>query len=145
MEISKAVEYGRHDGARLAGDLYLPADADNRPAIIAVHGGGFQLGSRDFYQYLGPCLAAHGYVVFSIDYRLTRGGENLYPAAVHDVRAAVQWLRSRAAELKIDPARIALIGDSAGAHLSSLVALAGDTPAYADACRDDPYAGVTRK
>ena len=64
---------------------------------------------------------------FSIDYRLTRDGQNHYPAAVHDVRAAVQWVRSHGAELKIDPARIALMGDSAGAHLGALVALAGDT------------------
>ena len=65
-------------------------------------------GSWDSY------LAAHGYAVFSIDYRLTRDGENHYPAAVHDVRAAVQWARSHAAELNIDPARLALTGRSAG-------------------------------
>jgi acetyl esterase/lipase len=145
VETRKAVLYGTHEGAVLVGDLYLPKGAENLPAIVAVHGGGWQVGSRDIYQYMGPYLAAHGYAVFSIDYRLTRDGQNHYPAAVHDVRAAVQWVRSNGAGLKIDPARIALMGDSAGAYLSALVALAGDSPDYANACRDDPYASVSTK
>ena len=145
VETRKAVQYGTHDGATLIGDLYLPEGGTIRPAIIAVHGGGYQLGSRDLYRYLGPYLAANGYAVFSIDYRLMRDEKNRYPAAVNDTRAAVQWVRSRAAELKIDPARIALMGDSAGAHLSALVALAGDSPDYANAYTDDPYANVSTK
>jgi acetyl esterase/lipase len=145
VETRKAVQYGTHDGATLIGDLYLPEGGTIRPAIIAVHGGGYQLGSRDLYRYLGPHLAANGYAVFSIDYRLMRDEKNRYPAAVNDTRAAVQWVRSRAAELKIDPARIALMGDSAGAHLSALVALAGDSPDYENAYPDDPYANVSTK
>jgi acetyl esterase/lipase len=145
VETRKAVLYGTHDGAALVGDLYLPKGAENLPAIVAVHGGGWQVGSRDIYQFMGPYLAAHGYAVFSIDYRLTRDGQNHYPAAVHDVRAAVQWVRSNGAGLKIDPARIALMGDSAGAYLGALVALAGDSSDYANAYRDDPYASVSTK
>ncbi len=145
VETRKAVQYGTHDGDTLVGDLYLPEGTAIHPAIIAVHGGGYQLGSRDLYRYMGPHLAARGYAVFSIDYRLIRDGKNRYPAAVHDTRAAVQWVRSHAAELRIDPARIALMGDSAGAHLSALVALAGDSPDYANAYPDDPYAGVSTK
>ncbi len=143
METRKAVQYGTHDGAALVGDLWLPEGPESCPAIVAVHGGGFQAGSRDIYQYMSPYLAERRYAVFSIDYRLIRDGANRYPAAVHDVRAAVQWVRSHAAELKIDPERLALMGDSAGAYLSALVALAGDTPAYAHAYRDDPYASVS--
>jgi acetyl esterase/lipase len=94
---------------------------------------------------MGPYLATRGYSVFSIDYRLTRDGQNHYPAAIHDVRAAIQWTRSHGAELNIDPARIALMGDSAGAHLGALVALAGDSTDYANAYRDDPYASVSTK
>jgi acetyl esterase/lipase len=63
--------------------------------------------------------------------------------AIHDVRAAVQWLRSDAVDLPIDPKRIALIGDSAGAHLAAMVALAGDAPEFSTAYRDDPYAPVS--
>ena len=145
VEARKAVQYGTHDDAPLVGDLYLPKETENRPAVIAVHGGAWQVGSRDIYQYMGPYLAANGYAVFSIDYRLTRDGQNHFPAAVHDVRAAVQWVRSQGTELRIDPARIALMGDSAGAQLGALVALAGDSSNYANAYRDDPYANVSTK
>jgi acetyl esterase/lipase len=145
VEARAAVQYASHDGDALIGDLYLPKGGTNRPAIIAVHGGGWQTASRDIYRYMAPYLAAHGYTVFSVDYRLTREGRNRYPAAVHDVRAAVQWMRSRGMELGIDQARIALMGDSAGAHLAALVALAGDSADYADSYRDDPYAGVSTK
>jgi acetyl esterase/lipase len=145
VETRKAVLYGTHDGAPLVGDPYLPKGAENLPAIVAVHGGGWQVGSRDIYQYMGPYFTSHGYAVFSIDYRLARDGQNHYPAAVHDVRSAVQWVRSHSAELRIDPVRIVLMGDSAGAHLSALVALAGDSPDYANAYRDDPYASVSTK
>jgi len=110
VETRKAVQYGTHDGATLVGDLYLPEDGKIHPAIVAVHGGGYQLGSRDLYRYMGPHLAANGYAVISIDYRLIHDEKNRYPAAVNDTRAAVQWVRSHAAELKIDPVRIALMG-----------------------------------
>ena len=143
VETRKGMQYGIHDGTILLGDLYLPEGRQSNPAIVAVHGGGFQLGSRDIYQYMGPYLASRGYAVFSIDYRLIRDGKNRYPAAVHDTRAAVQWVRSHAVELNIDPARIALMGDSAGGCLSALVALAGDLPEYANAYPDDPYADVS--
>jgi acetyl esterase/lipase len=145
VETRKAIQYGTHDGTALIGDLYFPEGTETRPAVIAVHGGGFQVGSRDFYQYLGPYLARRGYALFSIDYRLTRDGKNRYPAAVNDVRAAIQWMRSQAVDLKIDPARIALMGDSAGGYLSAQVALAGESPAYAHAYPDDPYANVSTK
>ena len=57
----------------------------------------------------------------------------------------MQWIRGHAAELNIDPVRIALMGDSAGAHLGSLVALAGDSPRFVDAYPDDPYAKQSTK
>jgi acetyl esterase/lipase len=109
---------------------------------VAVHGGGWQLGTAESYQYWGSYLAHHGYVLFAINYRLVDGPKNRYPAAVHDTRAAVQFLRSQAAALKVDPNRIGCMGDSAGAHLAALVALAGDSPPFADAYPHDPYASV---
>ena len=77
VETRKAVQYGSHDGTALIGDLYLPKGTESRPAIVAVHGGGWQFGSRDIYQYIGPYLAARGYAVFSIDYRLIRDGKTV--------------------------------------------------------------------
>jgi acetyl esterase/lipase len=109
---------------------------------VAIHGGGWQLGTAEAYQSWGPYLAHRGYVLFAINYRLVQSDKNRYPAAVHDTRAAVQFLRSQAATLKVDPTRIGCMEDSAGAHLAALVALAGDSPPFAEAYPHDPYTGV---
>lgn len=145
IDIRQGIEYARHDGAVLLGDLYAPEAPGRHPAIVAVHGGGWQLGSRESYRHWGPYLAARGYTVFAVGYRLSKPGEPSFPAAVHDIRAAVQFLRGRGEAVKADPARLALMGDSAGAHLAALVALAGDSPGFAGAYRDDAHAGLSTK
>jgi acetyl esterase/lipase len=84
-------------------------------------------------------LAKNGYAVFAIDYRLMRQGANIYPAAVYDTKTAIQYVRANASSLGIDPDRIGLIGDSAGAHLAALVALAGDQPQFSAQYLSDPF------
>lgn len=145
IEQRKAVQYGSHDGVPLVGDLYAPKVTGKYPALVAVHGGGWQTGSRATYQYWGRFLAQRGYVVFAVDYRLVKDGKNRYPAAVQDVRAAIRFLRANALEIKADPDRIGLLGESAGAQLVSLVGLTGDSPDIPDPYRDDPYATVSAK
>jgi acetyl esterase/lipase len=144
-DVQRGLAYGQHDGAKLTGDLYSPKAPGKYPALVAAHGGGWQVGNAGVYRYWGPYLAQRGYVLFSVDYRLVRDGKKMYPEAVHDVRAAVQFLRSRGEAIKVDPGRIGLIGDSAGAHLAALVALAGDGPQFAGVYKDDPYATVSTK
>ncbi len=139
------VEYARHDGVALLGDIYVPDGPGPFPALIGVHGGGWQQGSRDIYKHWGPFLAARGYVLLAVDYRTAAPGRKSYPDAVHDVRAAVQFLKGEAASYKVDPARVALIGDSAGGHLATLVALAGDHPTFAGAYLDDKHAAQSTK
>src|SRR5438094_4975415 len=107
----------------LKGDLYLPRGGGEDPALVAADGGGWQIGDKDFYQHWGPYLAQRGIATFSVNYRLT-GGKKMYPEAVQDVRAAVNFLLEKQ---EISGERIGLIGDSAGAHLAALVALSGDT------------------
>jgi acetyl esterase/lipase len=107
--------YVEHDGTKLVGDFYLPKDRAKAPAVVALHGGGWQAGSRAFYNYWGPFLARNGYALFAVDYRLAKQGT--YPAAVYDAKAAIQFVRAKAAEFDIDPDRIALMGDSAGGIL----------------------------
>lgn len=145
VEVRRGLEYVVHDGVRLAGDLYVPKAEGRYPAIIAIHGGGWQLGSPQGYQYWGPYLAQRGIIVYAISYRFSKPGQKSFPEAVHDVRAAVQFLRGRAAELRIDAERIGLMGDSAGGQLAALVALAGDHPNFANAYKDDPFANVSTK
>jgi acetyl esterase/lipase len=118
------LEFVEHGGTNLAGDLYLPKGLDKAPVVIAAHGGGWQAGSRAAYKYWGPFLARNGFALLSIDYRLGKAGA--YPGSVYDLKAAIQFVRAKAADLGLDPERIGLMGDSAGAHLAALVALAPD-------------------
>jgi acetyl esterase/lipase len=142
-EFRRGIVYATHDGVALQGDLYLPAGPGPFPVIVNVHGGYWRRGSRDTYQYWGPYLAARGYAGFSISYRLTKPGTKAFPEAVLDVRAPVQFMRGSAKELGLDPERIALWGNSAGALLAALVALAGDSPLFAGAYPRDPHAAVS--
>ena len=134
------VAYAEHDGVKLAGDLYSPKGLEKAPILIAAHGGGWQAGSPATYRHWGPFFAKHGIAVLAIRYRLSKPGAKSYPGAVHDVKAAVQFVRANATQLGIDAARIGMMGDSAGAHLVALVALAGDE--HASEHRDDPHAAT---
>lgn len=145
VEVQRGLEYARHDGVALAGDLYVPRAAGRYPVVVAVHGGGWQAGNRAAYQSWGNWLAARGHALYAITYRLSKPNEKSYPQAVHDLRAAIQFLKARGPAIKVDPERVALMGDSAGAHLVALVALAGDHPTFAGAYKDDPHASVSTK
>ena len=136
------IVFAEHDGVKLLGDLYLPEGLSNAPVLIGVHGGGWQLCDRKFYRNWGSYLAKHGYAVFAIDYRLMKPGVKTWPGVVGDCRAAVQFVRANAVEFGLDPQRIGMIGDSAGAHLSALVALAGDEPLFSNQYRDDACAAT---
>lgn len=137
------IQFAEHDGTRLVGDLYSPKGLDKAPVLVGVHGGGWQIGDRKFYTHWGSYLASNGYAVFAIEYRLMKPGLKTYPGAVYDVKAAVQYVRAKAEELGVDPDRVALMGDSAGAHLSALVALAGGEPAFSTDYRNDPYSSIS--
>jgi acetyl esterase/lipase len=121
--MQSSVAFAEHEGIKLVGDFCLPKGRAKAPALIAIHGGGWQIGDRSFYKYWGPFLAHNGYAVFAIEYRLGKPG--VYPNALYDVKAALQFVRAKAPDYDIDPDRVGLIGDSAGAHLASLLALAG--------------------
>jgi acetyl esterase/lipase len=147
VAIRRGIEYAEHDGAKLHGDLYHPVSRERTrlpivPVVIAVHGGGWRSGSPDSYKHWGPYLAEAGFAVFAIEYRLSKPGQKTYPAAVYDVRAAVQFARAQASQLAIDPDRIALMGDGAGAHLAALVTLANAEPAFSTQYKSDPNAST---
>jgi len=102
--------------------IYRAPLADNQPGMVYFHGGGFVIGSLNSHD--GTCRRlCHnaGCTVISVDYRLAP--EHRFPAAVDDSFAAALWVAENAKSLKIDPARIAVAGDSAGANLAAVVAL----------------------
>jgi acetyl esterase/lipase len=124
------VEYGRVGKKRLLLDVYLPRRAGSRrPAVIQIHGGGWVLGSKNEQGLpLVQHLASHGYVCFSIDYRLSPRAT--FPDHLVDVKRALAWVREHADEYGVDPSFIAVTGGSAGGHLTALAALTQNDPTY---------------
>src|SRR5512133_1177086 len=145
IETRPGVAYATHDGVALLGDLYLPAGAGPFPALVGVHGGGWQAGARNAFQFWGPYLAERGYALFAASYRLAKKGQKMFPEAVHDVLAAVQFVRGSAGEIKVDPERIGLFGASAGAHLAALAALGAGSEIFKNAYPNDAHAAVSTK
>lgn len=143
VEVRTDIPYRSADtGEQLDLDVYIPPrDAPRpipglrRPAILMIHGGSWVGGSK---RLLRPSpweprptairLAEAGYLVVAADYRLTRPGLPSWPGSDDDLREAVRWIRSHADELGLDPVRIAALGQSAGAHLATLLATT-DQPA----------------
>ncbi|MDT4905382.1 MAG: acetyl esterase, partial [Pseudonocardiales bacterium] len=107
---------------QLAVRIYRPSPADRAPVIVFFHGGGWVLCDLDSHDGLCRSLAnSTGSVIVSVDYR--RAPESRYPAAVEDCYAATAWVAENAEELRVDPARLALVGDSSGGNLAAAVAL----------------------
>jgi acetyl esterase/lipase len=127
--------------ARLYLDMLCPSPlpAMPVPAVIYLHGGGWAEGERStaLYPWLNPLLAAHGFVTASVTYRLSRFA--LYPAQIHDAKAAVRWLRVNAAQYHIDPERIGVWGDSAGGQLAALLGVTGGMPNLEGNCGSPEY------
>jgi acetyl esterase/lipase len=119
----RTLTYASPNGSDLMATLFSPASQVPAPTIVCVHGGGWRLGDRNFYRYLGPYLAGLGYAVLAIDYRLASDGRNQHPAALDDVRAALDYVRAEGPGLGLDASRIVVMGDSAGGHLACLAAL----------------------
>lgn len=125
---------------KIPGDLYQPKKSKHlSPGVLLIHGGGWT-GSDGRWEMapIAKQLAKHGYVVFNVTYRLAP--EYIYPAPVEDMREAVRWMRSHAAEIGIDPNNIATFGYSAGGYLAAMTGydieanhiravVAGGTPA----------------
>jgi acetyl esterase/lipase len=113
--------YGEAPRQRL--DVYVPpAAADSpRPVVVFFYGGAWIKGSKDDYRFVGAALADAGYVTVLPDYRLSP--DVRFPEFVHDGARAVAWVQANSAQFGGDPARIFLMGHSAGAHLAALLAV----------------------
>lgn len=104
------------DGLRL--DVRMPDGAGPFPVAILVHGGGWVGGGKtEYIHFIFEPLTQAGIASVSIDYRLAP--QHKWPACAEDVEAAIQWTFAHAAEYKFDPARVALVGESAGGHLAA--------------------------
>jgi acetyl esterase len=106
------------------------------PAVVLVHGGGWDRGSRGG-SVLAGWLADRGYVVFDIDYRLATPRRPSWQHATGDVKCAVGWVDAHATRLGVDPERIGLLGSSAGGHLALLAAYSNSEPRLPAGCHPD--------
>ncbi len=111
-------------------DVFYPADKKlkERTAVIFIHGGGWRSGDKAMHHQLMQRLALLGYVCFTPEYRLST--EALYPAAVHDIKAAIRWVKMKAKKYQIDNSKVVIAGHSAGGQLAALMGVTNDNPAF---------------
>ena len=125
--VERDVEYGKAGQRPLKLDLVRPRKPSDKPlpVIVFVHGGGWRGGdkSNGVWNVL-PFVAGGNYFGASVGYRLS--GEAIWPAQIHDCKAAIRWLKANAKKYNLDPDRIGVWGSSAGGHLVSLLGTSGD-------------------
>jgi len=121
VRVVKDLDYAGTGNPRHRLDLYLPEKPADEPwpLIVFVHGGGWEGGSKEDGKVVLPLLADGGLAAASVGYRLS--GEAVWPAQIHDVKAALRWLGQQASAHGYDAKRMALFGISAGGHLVSLL------------------------
>jgi acetyl esterase/lipase len=117
--VERDLEYGPDARQRL--DIYAPSAAASLPVLVFFYGGGWNSGSKDLYGWAAQALAAQGFVVAVADYRLVP--EVVFPGFIEDAAAATARAADVAATHGGDPARLGVVGHSAGAHLAMMIAL----------------------
>lgn len=125
LETKLDVTYAQYENRTLEMDIFRPKENwGELPAIVCVHGGGWQKGDRINHRKVAQTLAAKGFVTASISYRLS--GEAQFPAQIQDCKAAVRFLRAHSKQFGIDSDNIGAIGHSAGGHLAALLATSAE-------------------
>jgi acetyl esterase/lipase len=122
--VIRDIEYARVGAQELKLDLHIPRGKPRPPLILWVHGGAWQSGSKNSMP-LGK-LVEYGYVVASVDYRLSTQAK--FPAQIHDLKAAIRFLRAHGTRWSVSSKKIVVAGDSAGAHLAALVGVSNGHP-----------------
>jgi len=137
----KNLEYGKVGNRSLRLDLFRPEKPGKAvPGLIFIHGGGWSGGDRTMLRYYAVRYAEKGYVTACLSYRLS--GEAPFPAAVQDCKCAVRWLRENAGTYGVDPAKLGVIGGSAGGHLAMMV---GYSAGVADLEGDGGHAAASSR
>ena len=121
-------------------DVYTPNGNGPFPAIIVLHGGGWESGSRQMERSLAKRLTQSGFAAVPLSYRL--GPEGRFPGDVLDIKAGIRWLRAQAAEFNIDPRFIGIVGGSAGGHLAAFMGATNGLPRFDDGPGDSRVQAV---
>jgi pectinesterase len=125
---TRDVVFAKYGERQLQIDWFRPDDGKIYPGILVVHGGGWIGGNRPSFETIARDLAAAGYVVANLDYRLAT--ETKFPGAVLDTKAAIRWMRANAEALGLDLERIGAVGGSAGGHLVAMAASTADSESF---------------
>jgi acetyl esterase/lipase len=122
LTIDQDIAYSKVGTRELKLDIAHAAEGDGPfPAVIVIHGGAWRQGNKADVRPILPQFVEHGYVAISPEYRFCP--QNAFPAQIHDVKAAVRWLKVNAKKYRIDPDRIGAMGFSAGGHLAMMLGL----------------------
>jgi acetyl esterase/lipase len=128
VKVERDLVFASVGGKNLRLDLYRPDNSSgNVPVVVLIYGGAWMMRNQWMETPKAMWLATHGYAAAVIDYRLS--SEALFPAQIHDCKAAVRWLRANAAKYGLDAAHIGAWGESSGGHLASLLGVAGNVAA----------------
>jgi acetyl esterase/lipase len=118
------IVYAKVGAIELKLDLARPAQGDGPfPAVLVIHGGAWRGGNKADVGPILPEFVRHGYVAISPQYRFCP--KETFPAQIHDLKAAVRWIKANAKKYRIDPERIGAIGFSAGGHLALMLGVTG--------------------
>ena len=122
VQVIRDVEYLRSGDPRHTLDIYRPTNPSGTlPIVIYMHGGGFNLLSKNTHWLMGLAFARAGYLVFNVDYRLAP--KNPFPAAVSDICAALEWVSENARAHGGDLGRLVFAGESAGGNLATALTI----------------------
>jgi acetyl esterase/lipase len=149
--VLKNIVYENVAGRQEALDLYLPPGtppAGGWPVLMAIHGGGWRRYNKDEYgSKVAEMFVPDGIAVVAMNYMLSAPGAPSWPANFEDVRNAVRWARTSAAEFGLDPNHFAAIGESAGGHLAALLGTNPDGPISTggDPAAGDSYGAVSAR
>lgn len=117
----KNLVYSSINGRNLQIDIFEPSNRNSEllPPVVLIHGGGWRSGSKELEWNMAQAIAENGFICATVEYRLSP--EALYPAAVHDIKTAIRWLKENSKKFNLDKNKIAVYGTSAGGQLAALV------------------------
>ncbi len=115
----KEIIYKKIDSRLLHLDAFWLKSKKQNPAVILIHGGGWKSGDKSQMEPLALTIAAKGYSCFAIEYRLSP--EAKYPAAIYDVKNAIQFIKTNAKRFHIDTTKVAVLGCSSGGQMAALI------------------------
>ena len=134
-QVIRNVVYGEQDGVKLKLDVYVPKGKAPYPVLMEIHGGGWHSGDKSRHSALIREISSAGFLVFSINYRLAP--RYRFPSAVDDCLMALRWVKLHCSEYGGDPYRVGVFGESAGGHLSAMIATAVYEPFFKERCREN--------